>query len=153
VRLRIVDDPYPAKTLLPAEVERLGLSGRVTFTGKLSAEALREEYRRCTMLVQPSLYEGFGLPAAEAAACNAPVVATDVGAVREVVTPETGVLAPPAQPEALAAGIAELLDDGRRREAMGRAGRRRMETHFSWPSAARKTVRVYERVLAGWESA
>lgn len=153
VRLRIVDDPYPVKTLLPAEVERLGLSGRVTFTGKLSAEALREEYRRCTMLVQPSLYEGFGLPAAEAAACNTPVVATDVGAVREVVTPETGVLAPPAQPEALAAGIAELLDDGRRREAMGRAGRRRMEAHFSWPTAARKTVRVYERVLAERESA
>lgn len=153
VRLRIVDEPYPVKTLLPAEVERLALGRRVTFTGKLSTEALREEYRRCTMLVQPSLYEGFGLPAAEAAACNTPVVATDVGAVREVVTPETGVLVPPAQPEALAAGIAEMLGDGRRREALGRAGRQRMEAHFGWPTAARKTVRVYERVLAGWESA
>lgn len=149
VKLRIVDEAYPAKTLLAGEVQRLGLGGRVTFTGRLSQEALREEYRRCTLLVQPSLYEGFGLPAAEAAACGTPVVATDVGAVKEVVTPETGILVPAAQPKALAGGIAELLADSRRREEMGLAGRRRMQSNFSWPTTARATVRVYERVLMG----
>lgn len=153
VRLRIVDEPYPVKTLLAGEVKNLGLEKRVTFTGKLSEEALREEYRRCTMLVQPSLYEGFGLPAAEAAACGAPVVVTDVGAVSEVVTPKTGVLVAPGQPEALAAGIAGLLKDAPRRERMGRAGRARMVAHFSWPSTARNTVRVYEQVLSGWDAA
>ena len=82
VRLRIVDEPYPAKALIPLEVEKLGLTGRVTFTGKLSEAQLLEEYCRCTMLVQPSLHEGFGLPAAETMACGTPVVAADSGAVR-----------------------------------------------------------------------
>ena len=149
VRLRIVDEPYPAKTLIPREVERLGLTGRVTFTGKLSEARLIQEYSRCTALVQPSLYEGFGLPAAEAAACGTPVVATEVGAVAEVVTPETGVLVPPADPQALADAASALLDDPERRAALGRAGRRRMVSRFSWPSTARNTVKVYERVLAG----
>ncbi|MCZ6841459.1 MAG: glycosyltransferase family 4 protein [SAR324 cluster bacterium] len=149
VRLRIVDDPYPAKTLIAGEVERLGLGKRVTFTGKLSEARLLEEYCRCTLLVQPSLYEGFGLPAAEAAACETPVVATEVGAVAEVVTPDTGVLVPPADARSLAGAVRELLGDPERRAALGRAGRRRMLHRFSWPGTARNTVRVYERVLAG----
>jgi glycosyltransferase involved in cell wall biosynthesis len=148
VRLRIVDEPYPIKALIPLEVEKLGLTGRVTFTGKLSAAQLLEEYCRCTILVQPSLYEGFGLPAAEAAACTTPVVATEVGAVSEVVTPDTGVLVPPADAQAMAAAISTLLADSPRREALGRAGRRRMVRRFSWPTTARNTVKVYERVLA-----
>lgn len=149
VTLRIVDAPYPEKTLLPAAVERLGLSDRVTFTGKLSDAQLREEYCRCTVLVQPSLYEGFGLPAAEALSCGTPVVATNVGAVAEVVTPESGVLVPPADPERLAQGIAMLLDDAPRRAAMGAAGRARMVTHFSWEIVARNTARVYSEVVKG----
>jgi glycosyltransferase involved in cell wall biosynthesis len=147
VKLRIVDAPYPTKKLIPEAVKRLGLTDRVTFTGKLSGARLREEYCRCTLLVQPSLYEGFGLPAAEALACGTAVVATDVGAVSEVVTPETGVLVPPGDPERLAESIAVLLNDTPRRDAMGAAGRKRMVTHFSWPVAARNTVSVYEQVL------
>ncbi len=148
VKLRIVDDPFPTKTLIAREVERMGLAGRVVFTGKLGEEALREEYGRCTLLVQPSLYEGFGLPAAEAAACETPVVATDVGAVAEVVTPQTGVLAPPAEPQKLAGTIAGLLGDAPRRKALGRAGRRRMVERFSWPGTAERTLGVYQKVLA-----
>lgn len=150
VKLRIVDEPFPAKTLLAAEVERLGLGARVRFVGKLSEEKLVEEYCRCTLLVQPSLYEGFGLPAAEAAACETPVVATDVGAVSEVVTPQMGLLVPPADAGRLAEAIAELLADPTRREEMGKAGRERMVRCFAWPITARNTVRVYERVLAEW---
>jgi glycosyltransferase involved in cell wall biosynthesis len=150
VKLRIVDEPYPVKTLVPREVERLGLGKRVTFVGKLSEEELVEEYCRCTLLVQPSLYEGFGLPAAEAAACETPVVATEAGAVSEVVTPETGLLVPPANPGRLAEAIGALLADPERRKRMGQAGRRRMVRHFAWPITARNTVQVYREVLAQW---
>jgi glycosyltransferase involved in cell wall biosynthesis len=152
VTLRIVDAPYPNKTLIPEAVERLGLSDRVSFTGKLSDAELREEYCRCTLLVQPSLYEGFGLPAAEALACGTPVVATAVGAVSEVVTPETGLLVPPGDSERLADGIATLLDDAPRRAVMGTFGRERMVTRFSWPVAAQNTVRVYQQALHGSEA-
>ena len=77
------------------------------------------------------------------------MVATDVGAVSDVVPPETGCLVAAADPEPLAAGIAALLDDAPRRQAMGRQGRERMVARFSWPVAARHTLRVYRQVLSG----
>lgn len=148
VRLRVVDEPYPAKFRVWEEAGRLGIGHRITFTGRLDDERLREEYCRATLLVQPSLYEGFGLPAAEALACQTPVVATDTGAVSEVVTPECGALVPPRDPAALAMTIQALLDDPARRERMGQAGRKRMEGEFSWPVCAANTVAVYRDVLA-----
>ena len=153
VTLRIVDDPYPRKTLMPMEVERRGLSGRVTFTGKLSPEALVGEYCRCTLLVQPSLYEGFGLPAAEAMACGTSVVAAGSGAVGEVVTPQAGVLVPPGDGEALAHAIGSLLADPARRRAMGAAGVREAVARFSWPACARRVVEVYRQASAEREGA
>jgi glycosyltransferase involved in cell wall biosynthesis len=143
VRLRIVDEPYPAKVRVHAEAERLGVRGRIAFTGRLDDARLREEYCRCTLLVQPSVYEGFGLPAAEALACETPVVATAVGAVGEVVTADTGLLVAPGDVDALAAAIQSLLDDPLRRLAMGQAGRERMVRHFGWSGAAARTVQAY----------
>jgi glycosyltransferase involved in cell wall biosynthesis len=147
VRLRVVDEPYPAKQRLWEEAERLGIGHRIAFTGRLDEERLREEYCRATLLVQPSVYEGFGLPAAEALACETPVVGTAVGAVGEVVTPDCGVLVPPRDPPALAAAIQALLDDPARRERLGQAGRARMVREFSWPVCAANTVAVYRQVL------
>ncbi len=149
VQLRIVDAPYPAKKLAHEEAERLGLAGRVRFLGRLNGESLREEYCRATLLVQPSLYEGFGLPAAEALACGTPVVATDVGAVPEVVPPQAGTLVPPADPEALARAIAALLGDPARRRAMGEAGSAHVRARFDWHVTAAGTAAVYRDVLAG----
>lgn len=149
VKLRIVDERPPVKTLLARVVEEMGLSGRVLFTGRLSSADLVAEYCRCTLLVQPSLYEGFGLPAAEALACGTAVVATDVGAVSEVVTPETGRLVPPADPERLAEAIQVLLDDPAARGAMGAHGREHITARHGWPACARNTVAVYEQVLNG----
>ncbi|MCH9045168.1 MAG: glycosyltransferase family 4 protein [SAR324 cluster bacterium] len=149
VRLRVVDDPYPTKKLLHEECKRLGVGHRVTFLGKLEHAGLQDEYCRCTMLVQPSLYEGFGLPAAEALACETPVVATAVGAVPEVVVPHTGLLVPPADPGALAGAIESLLEDPNQRRAMGQAGRRRMVRCFDWRIAGAKTAEVYQDVLTG----
>jgi len=149
VRLRIVDKGYPQRSRAAAAAERLGVGARIEVTGRLDAERLREEYCRCTVLVQPSLYEGFGLPAAEALACGTPVVATAVGAVPEVVTPEVGLLVPPRDPAALARAIQALLDDPARRERMGAAGRERMVRHFSWERCGERTAAVYADVLTG----
>jgi glycosyltransferase involved in cell wall biosynthesis len=147
VRLRIVDEPFPARARVFEAAERLGVGHRIDVTGRLDPERLREEYCRCTLLVQPSLYEGFGLPAAEALACGTPVVATAVGAVPEVVTPDTGLLVPPRDPRALAEAIEALLDDPARRARMGAAGRSRMERHFSWARCGERTAAVYAQVL------
>jgi len=148
ITLRIVDDGAPVKSFAPGLVKQLGLGRRVAFTGKLSAEALREEYRSAQVAVVPSLYEGFGLPAAEAMACGTPVVTTRAGALPEVVGEDgAGVLVPPRDPQALAEGIRQVLEDPEQGEKMGRSGRERAERLFSWRRVAERTVAVYKELI------
>ena len=102
-------------------------------------------YSHAAVFVCPSVYEPFGLINLEAMACETAVVASAVGGILEVVEDgTTGLLVEPGHPEALAAAIRGLLDDPGRRRAMGQAGRRRVEAHFSWASVAARTREVYE---------
>ncbi|MBE0415747.1 MAG: glycosyltransferase family 4 protein [Dehalococcoidia bacterium] len=148
VKLTIVDRGAPDNEYTPALVERFGLDGSVDFTGRVSVEELVQCYARAEVAVVPSLYEGFGLPAAEAMACRLPVVATTAGALPEVVENEkSGILVPPKDAVALAGAIKRLLKDEPLRRVMGEEGRRRVERHFTWEVAARKTLEVYQEVL------
>jgi glycosyltransferase involved in cell wall biosynthesis len=136
-----------------AETQRkmrtLQLDGTVRFTGWIPSEEIVRLYAESSLAVVPSLYEGFGLPAAEAMACQVPVVSTRAGALPEVVGSDgsAGVLVPPGHSESLARLIAELLDAPERRAAMGEAGRRRVEALFSWRRTAEQTVEVYRRAI------
>ncbi len=144
VTLSIVDDGTPRKTYAPDLVRKMGLAHRVSFTGKISAEDLRERYQTAQVTVVPSLYEGFGLPAAESMACGTPVVATRAGALPEVVGEDgTGLLVPPRDPQSLAAGVEQILENDSARGKMEDAGRNRVERLFSWRSVAERTVGVY----------
>jgi glycosyltransferase involved in cell wall biosynthesis len=148
VKLTIVGtaapDSQPAKL-----VREYGLEGNVSFTGRIEREELATLYTTAEVAVSPSLYEGFGLPAAEAMSSGVPVIAARAGALPEVVGKdgETGILVPPAQPDALAAAIKHLLSDNALRKRLGEAGRRRVQSKFSWEQAAKKTVEVYEELL------
>ncbi|HPX91001.1 MAG TPA: glycosyltransferase family 4 protein, partial [Spirochaetota bacterium] len=115
--------------------------------GKLSYEALVSLYSRKTILVMSSLFEGFGLPAVEAMACKTPVVVTTAGSLKEVVTEDCGILVPPKDPIALKDAILKLLSDSELRKKMGENGRRRAVENFSWPVAAKNTLKVYEDVI------
>ncbi len=148
VKLTIVDRGAPDNEYTPALVRKYGLEDRVTFTGRVDVEELVRCYATAEVAVVPSLYEGFGLPAAEAMACGLPVVATTAGALPEVVEDgRSGILVPPKDPHALAGAIERLLGDGPLRQVMGGEGRRRVERHFTWKEAARKTLEVYQEVL------
>jgi alpha-maltose-1-phosphate synthase len=108
-----------------------------------------ELYTHARVFACPSVYEPFGIINLEAMACETPVVASAVGGIKEVVVPEvTGLLVPPADPRALADGINRILRDRRKARDMGLAGRRRVEEHFSWSSIAKKTLAMYEQLLA-----
>jgi len=134
--------------MVPPMLRRLGLEHRVTFLGRQSVDELVRLYNQAQLLVSPSLYEGFGLPAAEAMACGTPVIATTAGAFPEtIVHNETGVLVPPADANALADAMSALLTDPARRAAMGAAGVRRIEEQFSWRVCAMRTAELYEDVL------
>ncbi len=148
ISLTVVDDGIPIKTYAPQLARKLGLDSRVTFTGKISAEILRGLYHTSEIAVLPSLYEGFGLPAAEAMACGTPVVATRAGALPEVLGEEgSGILVPPRDPQALAAAISKILRDEVLRKKMGVRGRQRVESLFTWPKVAERTVEVYRELI------
>jgi glycosyltransferase involved in cell wall biosynthesis len=121
----------PAKVL----IQELGLADKVQFISNLSREQVVEEYAKATVCVTPSLYEGFGLPAAEAMCCGAPVLVTDGGSLPEVVG-GAGVIVARGDPEAMARGIKSLLDDPARRVAVARACLARGRERFSCDRAA-----------------
>ncbi len=126
-----------------------GCAHRLRVTGRVTTEALVQLYRRATLVVVPSRFEGFGLPAAEAMACGTPVVASEAGALPEVVgTGGGGVLVPPDAPEALAKAIASLLDQPEARHALGQRARARIEAAYAWPRIAERTAAEYHRVVA-----
>lgn len=104
----------------------------------------------------PSIYEPLGIVNLEAMACGTAVVASAVGGIPEVVADQvTGLLVAydPDRPELFEAGLAAAVNtlaaDPDRARAMGRAGRDRAVTEFSWPAVARDTVAVYRSVLGG----
>lgn len=150
MNLTIVDGGAPNRSYVPRWIDRFGLSDRITFTGKITLEKLVKLYSQTEMALCPSLYEGFGFPAAEAMACEIPVIAATGGALPEVVGEhlKTGYLVPPRDPEALAEGIDFLADNPDIRKRIGKAARKRVLEKFTWSKAAGEMVRVYEEVVS-----
>src|SRR5262249_48910592 len=90
---------------------RLRIEEGIRLAGRLLSDAeLSCLYSSATLLVQPSLAEGFGLPPLEAMACGTPVLASDAGSLPEVLG-DAAVLLPPTDPGAWAAEITRLLTD------------------------------------------
>lgn len=119
------------------------VSNRIIFTGYISDVELRALYSSCTLFVYPSIYEGFGLPPLEAMSCGAPVVASDIPSIAEVLG-STARLVKPDDFEALKGSLGELLNDGSLRERLSSAGRARAG-EFSWADTAVKVREVYEQ--------
>ncbi|MEK7383187.1 MAG: glycosyltransferase [Elusimicrobiota bacterium] len=100
----------PQEPHLAAAIERLGLGGKVLLLGH--REDAAPLLKSLDIYVQSSWGEGMGSVLIEAAACGIPRAATTAGGIPEVVTDgETGLLAPPSNPEALAGAIVRLIDD------------------------------------------
>jgi glycosyltransferase involved in cell wall biosynthesis len=126
----------------------LGCADRLDITGRIPTSALVNLYRRAALVVVPSRYEGFGLPAVEAMACGTPVVATSAGALPEVMrVGRGGLLVPRDDPALLAEAIGTLLDQAETRRAMGARARPLIEATFSWPRVAERTARIYREVV------
>src|SRR5436305_2431381 len=129
-RLRIVGaDPLMVRLALSrAGVEAEGIDS----LGFLSQDDLTAELSSAKALVAPSLGgESFGMVLTRAFACATPVVASDIRAHRDVMTPDAGVLVPPQEPGALADAVAALLADESRRLALGAAARELARERYS----------------------
>lgn len=123
------------------QIDRLGLAERVRRTGRVSAADVATLYRLASVVAVPSRYEGFGLPAVEAMAYGAPVVAARATALPEVVG-DAGILVDPDDTTAWADAIIRLLEDGDLRGRLSAAGRDRAAA-FTWKANAERLVDVY----------
>jgi glycosyltransferase involved in cell wall biosynthesis len=127
-------------------VDSLGIADCVTHLGQVDTTELVRHYSMATMVVVPSVYEGFGLPAAEAMCCSTSVISTTAGALPEIVG-DAGILVPPADTRALVEAIAGLLDNPDRRRHLGETGRRRVMGMFNWKNTAIQTAEVYREAI------
>jgi glycosyltransferase involved in cell wall biosynthesis len=123
-------------------IHNLGIADHVSFIDQIDTAELVRHYRLATIVAVPSIYEGFGLPAAEGMACGTPVVATTAGALPEVVG-DAGILVPPADVPSLVEAISGLMDNPDKRNHLGETGRKRIEQLFTWKNAAKRTADVY----------
>lgn len=147
---------------LVADIQREH-GGIVRIDGMMPRAEITQILSHARAFVCPSVYEPFGIVNLEAMACGAPVIASSVGGIPEIVVEgETGFLVPfegdgtaknePRDPEAfaraLAARIDELAADPARARRMGEAGRTRVLEHFSWAAIAKRTAELYRRLVA-----
>jgi glycosyltransferase involved in cell wall biosynthesis len=131
---------------MTAELRRRAAPHPLELPGYVDDGALDALLRGAEALIQPSLYEGFGLVALDAMARGCPAVLARAGAL-----PETGGDAAayfdPHRPADLAAELRGLIEDEQARQALGDAGRAQA-ARFSWQQAAAATLEVYEELLA-----
>ncbi len=131
---------------LQAEAARLGITERVTFTGHQSDMA--PWYATIDLLVLPSLSEGLPFVVLEAMATGKPVLATDVGAIREVITDEVnGWIVPPGDEAALARQILRLLSAPDALPEFGARARASLFPKFAPATHAERLLELYARTL------
>lgn len=128
------------------ELQALNLQDVVQFKSGISNQQLVEEYAQASIAIVPSLYEGFGLPAAEAMACAVPLICSDGGALPEVVG-DAARLVRAGNVDDLQSALRELLNDEKAREQLGAQGRAHILQQLSWDCVGRKMERYYYQVL------
>jgi glycosyltransferase involved in cell wall biosynthesis len=118
----------------------------VDLRSNLTDEELLSAYRRASLAVFPFNWAGASTGLLEAMACGLPIVATDIGGVREYVGQEAGILCPRRDPAALAAAMLQVLDCPVRAAAMGAAARRQA-VGFDYRIVAGQLIAVYAASL------
>jgi glycosyltransferase involved in cell wall biosynthesis len=132
----------PDRPHLESLVRANSLQGKVILVGQ--RREIPEFLSMMDLLVMPSLEEGLGLALLEAMAAGVPVIASNVGGMSEVVVHgETGVLVPPAQPQALAESLLALARDPKHRSVLAANARTRLNERFSRDSMVEGTLAVY----------
>lgn len=126
--------------------DELRLADHVRFLGHVPDPDLPALMSGASVFVFPSYYEGFGLPPLEAMACGTPVVAGEVGSLREVLG-DAALLVPPDDTEALAVAIRRARTDEVLREQLRERGLDRA-ARFTWDAAAKQLLDAYEQAAA-----
>ncbi|WP_318731208.1 MULTISPECIES: glycosyltransferase family 4 protein [unclassified Roseofilum] len=144
---------------LKEECKALGLEAQVKFLGVLSKEALAQEYATCDIFVLPAIVdrkgdtEGLGIVMIEALAHGKPVVASDVGGIKDVIIDGvTGRLVPEKDPHQLAEVITDLLNCPEERQRLGCQGLKHIQTQFNWSRITHQWSQVFAQALSNSNS-
>jgi glycosyltransferase involved in cell wall biosynthesis len=148
VRYRIIGDG-PERAALARLAAELGLADRVELLGQLPLEQALARARQGHVFVMPSVDEAFGVAYVEAMAAGMPAVgaAGEPGPAEIRAAGEGMLLVPPADVEALAARLDQLLGDADLRERLGSQARATVRRAFTWEACGRATVAAYEDAL------
>jgi glycosyltransferase involved in cell wall biosynthesis len=136
----------PDSDSIKLQAAQLGIEANFKLAGFVSDEDLPSYYNAADLFVLPSKSgEGLPLVALEAMACGLPVVATNVGGIREILMKDYGKLVPPNQPQLLAEAVLELaeMDFSSRRGEL----RALVEERFNWDSNVERLAEIYEELI------
>jgi len=129
------------------------LPAEIVFTGKLSPEALANEYRTANVFTLPAIVdskgdtEGLGVVLIEAMELGLPVVASNVGGIPDVVVDGvSGILVPEKNPEALASAYKRLAADPELLKQLLEGARKRIDECFTWGKIVERQIAVYEKI-------
>lgn len=125
-------------------IANLNLTDKVIFTGFVSDEDLPYIYKRASVFVYPSLYEGFGLPPLEALASGTPTIVADNSSLPEVVG-KAALLVDAKNEEMIARTIKQVLLRQKMRANLAKTGFKQAQK-FSWEKAAQETLKVFDQV-------
>lgn len=143
--LVITGYPTPYEDVIRARADELGVAADVSVVDYLSADEMSALYRRASLVVVASRYEGFGLPVLEAMAREVPVVTSNRSSLPEVAG-DAAVLVDPDDFDALRDAISRVLADDGLRADLARRGLERA-ADYSWDETVRLTVQSYERAM------
>jgi D-inositol-3-phosphate glycosyltransferase len=146
-RLELNSDPEAVR--LHQIALNLDVAQRVTFLGGVSRPQLPPLYRSSDVVACMAWYEPFGIVPLEAMACGKPVIASDVGGLKDtIVDGVTGILVSPRRPDLLALQLRKLINEPFTRQAMGMAATDRAFMRYSWERVATETMAVYEALVS-----
>jgi len=149
IQIRLVGEDWGGIEPLRSLAQRLGISNRLTFVGKLSRTELLREYAQAHFFVLPSIFEPFGIVLLEAMAAGLPVIASRVGGIPEIVDGgRTGLLVDPGNPGALAEALRHVCRDEALRKSMGRRAREKV-TRYDWDLIVPRILSLYVQALEG----
>jgi glycosyltransferase involved in cell wall biosynthesis len=148
LKLKVAGDG-PLKSKLMEKATMLGLDGSIEWIGKIQGpEKMGHYYRSLDLFIMPSRRESYGVSAVEASATALPVVASDVGGIKEIViNNETGILIKPEDVAGFGEAIVNLAENRALRNKMGFRGREIVEKNFDWKITIKRIMKIYNTLI------
>ncbi len=142
------NDKYSKEIMSKIDEENKEGKHEISYLGPLSHENIIKILKESMLLVCPSISEDFGMVIIEAMSCGTPVIASDIGGIKDIITNhENGIVIPPENDSELARSIEYLINNHELRSKLSINGRKTVEDKYSWESIVKRLSRIYETLI------